>query len=89
MTRYYVFHCENGFTGCDEDFYEAVEDEDDIEEVAKEILHNSYSFVEPDGRFCGKSFDDELTDEEIAEYEENLNVWYEEISKEQYDEEQE
>ena len=86
MKKYYVIYCENGFCGCEEEFYEEIEENEDINEIAEEILYNNYSFCEPDGRFIdGKSFDDEITEEEEEEYKENLNVWYKEISKGEYD----
>ena len=79
MKEYYRITCENGYCDCDEEFYEEIEFEDNIKEedkyniinkYAEEMLFNNYSFAEPDGRFIdGKSFDDEITEEE---YEENI-----------------
>lgn len=85
--KYYRFSCSNGWCGCDEDFYEAVEDDADLDEIGEEILFNLYSFAEPDGRFIGdKSFGDEITDEEYEEYQQDLCVDWEEISEEEYKE---
>jgi len=84
--KYIKFTCSNGFCGCDETFYEKVEDNEDIDMIADEILQNDYGFAEPDGRFVGKWWDDEITDEEYDEYIENLSVNWEEISKEEYEE---
>lgn len=89
--KYIKFICSNGFCGCDENIYEAVEDDIDIDELAIEILENDYSFAEPDGRFLTHSsgFGDEdypEYDEDYDEYIENLTVDWEEITKEEYEE---
>jgi len=85
--KYYRIICSNGYCGYDEDFYEALEDNEDIDEYAQEVLENQYSFYEPDGRCIpGKSWDDEITDEEYDEYMENLSVDCEEITEEEYEE---
>lgn len=47
--KYIKFTCSNGYCGCDEDFYEMIEDDTDIYLLAQEILENEYSFYEPDG----------------------------------------
>lgn len=87
MSKYYKFYCSNGYCGCDEEFYEEVEDDCNIDEYAEDILFNNYSFAVPDGSFiCGKSWNDEITDEEYDEYQENLCVDYKEITKEEYEE---
>lgn len=85
--KYYKFTCSNGYCGCDEDFYEALEDDVDIDEYAQEVLINQYAFYEPDGRFIPyKSWGDEITDEEYDEYQSELCVDWEEITKEEYEE---
>lgn len=84
--KYIKFTCSNGFCGCDEEFYEMVEDNENIDIIADDILQNAYSFAEPDGRFVDKCWDDELTDEEYDEYIENLSVDWEEVTKEEYEE---
>lgn len=89
MNKYFVFHCSNGYCGCDEDIYEEIPEEmlKDIDEIAHEILMNSYSFAEPDGRFCGNGcYDDEISDEDYDEYVDNLDVDWIEITKEEYEE---
>ena len=53
--KYYKFTCSNGFAGCDEEFYEEVEEDTDVDELALNILENNYSFYEPDGRFLTHS----------------------------------
>lgn len=71
--------CSNGFCGCDEEFFEEVENVEEADEVAVEYLNNEYSFSDPDDRFC------ETEDEEsIEDYYENLTVWWEEISEEEF-----
>lgn len=87
MIKYYVFHCSNGFCGCDEDYYEKVDEKENLDDLAEDVLFMKYSFAEPDGRFIdGKSFEDEITGDEEEEYQSNLEVWYEEISEEEYKE---
>lgn len=85
--KYYRITCSNGYCGCNEDFYEELEDNEDIDVVAEDILFNYYGFAEPDGRFIpGKSFDDEITDEEYDDYQSELCVGWEEITEEEYEE---
>lgn len=87
MSKYYKFYCSNGYCGCGEEFYEEVEDDCNIDEYAEDILFNNYSFAVPDGSFIdGKSWGDEITEEEYEEYQENLCVDYKEITKEEYEE---
>jgi hypothetical protein len=88
--KYIKFTCSNGYCGCDEDFYEMVEDDDDINSIAREILENEYSFYEPDGRFlpgAADMFDDDYEDylEDYDAYMENLSVNWEEMSKDEYE----
>lgn len=84
--KYIKFTCSNGFCGCDEEFYEMVEDNENIDIIADDILQNAYSFAEPDGRFVDKNWNDEISDEEYDEYVENLSVDWEEVTKEEYEE---
>ena len=87
MTKYYVFHCSNGFCGCDEDFFKEVDEKEDLDDLAEDILFDEYSFAEPNASFIDdKSFGDEITAEEYDEYQDNLTVDYEEITKEEYKE---
>ena len=90
--KYYRITCSNDYAGCDEDFYVALEDPNEIEEYATEILYNQYSFAEPDGRMLpGASdfwdTDYEGYDEEYDEYVNNLCVDWAELTKEEYEEE--
>lgn len=87
MKKYYKITCCNGFCGCDEDFYKEVDEKENLDNLAEDILFNEYGFAEPDGRFIDdKSFEDEITEDEYEEYQNNLEVYYEEISKEEYEE---
>ena len=90
MSKYYKIVCSNGFCGCDEEFYEEVKNDYNIAEYANDILFNEYSFAEPDERFINReSWDEEITEEKYEEYEEykeNLTVNWEEITKEEYEE---
>lgn len=88
--KYYKFTCSNGYCGCDEEFYEEVEENTDIDKLAIDIL-NGYSFYEPDGRFLTHSpgwddYDYDEYEEDYDEYIENLSVDYIEITKEEYEE---
>lgn len=93
--KYIKFTCSNGYCGYDEDFYEIIEDNIDINiaELAKDILENEYSFYEPDGRFLnhfsGCGFRDEYYPEYKEDYDrymENVSIDWEEITKEEYEE---
>lgn len=85
--KYYKIECNNGFCGCDETFYVALLEDEDIDAVAQEILENEYAFYEPDGRFIpNKSWGDEITEEELEDYQTDVGVDWEEIAKEEYEE---
>ena len=77
---YIKITCSNNFCGCDEDNYFEVEDTTEINSLCQDCLEE-YAFLEPDSRFI--DVDDE---EEYEEYQENLCVDWEEISKEEYEE---
>ena len=88
--KYIKFTCSNGYCGCDEEFYEMVEDDTDIYSFAQEILEHAYSFYEPDGRFLAHSSG--FGDEDYPEYEEDYDKYmddvcidWEEISEEEYE----
>ena len=92
--KYIKITCSNGYCECDEDFYYTVSDNDgpyEIDMFATEVLYNDYSFAEPDGRFLTHSsgWGDEdypKYEEDCDEYQENLSVYWEEITKEEYEE---
>lgn len=80
MTKYYKITCSNGYCGCNEDYYEKIEDGEDIDNIASEYL-DCYSFHDPDGRFC-----DMENEEDVENYYDNLMVDYQEITKGEYQE---
>lgn len=84
---YYKIECSNGYCGCDETFYVALSEDVDIDDYAQEVLECQYAFYEPDERFIpGKSWGDDITDEEYDDYMQDLCVDWEKISKEEYEE---
>lgn len=88
--KYIKFTCSNRYCGCDEDFYEMIEDDTDIYLLAQEILENEYSFYEPDGWFLAhfSGFGDEdypEYEEDYDEYMDNVCIDWEEISEEEYE----
>lgn len=84
---YYRIDCNNGFCGCEETFYVALPQDVDIDEYAQDVLENDYSFYEPDGRFIpNKSWGDDITEEEYDDYMEDVGVDWEEITREEYEE---
>ena len=87
---YIKITCSNGFCGCEEEFYEEVDNKDEARNLANDILDNDYAFAEPDGRFLpgASSFNDtdyEEYDEEYDDYVKNLEVWWEEITEEEFE----
>lgn len=78
---YIKITCSNGYCGCDENEFFEVTDTKEINRLCNECLDN-YSFLEPDCRFI-----DMDNEEEWDEYEDGLEVTWEEISKEKYEEE--
>ena len=76
--RYYRITCSNGYCGCDENFYDKIEDGEDIDNIASEYL-DCYDFLDPDSRFC-----DMENEEDVENYYDNLMVDYQEITKEEY-----
>lgn len=88
---YIKITCSNGFCGCDENFYREVEDSAEANDVAEDCLTEEYSFYEPDGRFLTHSsgwgnYGYDEYEEDCEEYAENLSVNWEEITKEEYEE---
>lgn len=89
--KYIKFTCSNNYAGCDENFYETFDDnvtEDDLIEAGEDILRNEYGFYDPDERFVSEyDFDteDEFSDA-YDEYRAECDVSWEEISKEEFDE---
>lgn len=85
MQKYYEIIYSNGFCGCDEEEYVKC-DEKAIDEYAIKGLYNSYGFSEPDSRFMDEE-DYESYEDMYEDYIQNyLYVEWEEITKEEYEE---
>ena len=85
MKKYYKIIYSNGFCGCDEEEYTKC-DEENIEQYVLDGLYNYYSFSEPDGRFLNEE-DYEDYDDMYEDYVQNyLGVNWEEVTKEEYEE---
>ena len=85
MKKYYKLMYSNGFCGCDEKEYIKC-DEEEIEEYAIEGLYSYYSFSEPDSRFLSEE-DYESYEDMYEDYVQNyLGVEWEEVTKEEYEE---
>lgn len=86
--KYFKITCSNGYCGCEEAQYEEVLDDIVESDFYLEDYVQSYSFLEPDSRFVDR--DNYETEEEYedayAEYQENISVDVEEITKEEYEE---
>lgn len=83
--KYYHFHFSNGFCGCDEDEYEQFNhnvNESYVADYFIDALINTYSFFEPDRRFCDIDNKDEV--ELYQEYCKDQS-YYKEMSKEEYE----
>ena len=76
MTNYFKVHCSNGFCGCEEEFLV----KSDLEYVDCEDVLSVYAYSEPDSRFID---DDEFGYEE---YQDNISIDWEQISKEKFNE---
>ena len=88
--KYIHFICSNGYCGCDEDFYEEFEDnitDEEIEKIADDIIHESYSWYNDTEDFVADA-DDFETEEEylesVAWYQEDCTIDWEEITEEEY-----
>lgn len=84
--KYVKFTISNNYCGCDEEFYEAYEDnvnEAQIEEDAIEILVNQYSFYEPDSRYIDidEEEDAEAYDQAVIDYQEGCYCGWEYVDE--------
>lgn len=94
--KYYKGTYSNGYYGCDEEFYFTAENKDEADQIFDEGKQ-LYSFSEPDDRFISLDIEpdeegyDEAYDEAYEDYQIliNENSWFEEITKEEYEEEAE
>lgn len=89
--KYFKITCSNGYCGCEEEWYEEMCDDvflSDFDAMILEDYVQLYAFFEPDSRFVDR--DNYETEEEYeeayAEYQENISVDVEEITKEEYEE---
>lgn len=88
--KYIKFTYSNGYCGCDEEVYAAFDDgvdDSEIEEYGCDGLQ-MYGFYEPDSRFVDEDDYDSEDDymDAYDEYQENIEVSWEEISKEEFEE---
>jgi hypothetical protein len=77
----------NGYCGCDEEEYVEVADENEADEYVNEGVYN-YGFFDPDSRFIDDCDDEEEYEQELESYQQGCfeNSGWEEISKEEYEE---
>ena len=84
---YFKVTFSNNYCGCDEEYYIECDNEEKAEEWLNEEIYN-YTFFDPDARFVDP--DDYETDEEyqieVECYQDSISGWYEEITKEEYEE---
>lgn len=91
--RYFKFTCENGYCGCDEEFYREFEDgvtENEIYAEGDDILVNEYTGFYDWSQCILENVEDYDSEEEyeeaIEEYQAECTYWFEEISEEEYKE---
>ena len=80
--RYYHIQYSNGYCVCDEDIYLTEKElyNASIEEYFSDFIE-SYSFFNPDSRFCDMNNEEDIQSYQYRIYE---NSYYEEISKTEY-----
>ena len=83
--KYVKFVFSNGYWGCEEEYYYAFDNSitDETLSFLFEDHLNSYSFLEPDDRFC--DCDDETAIEDYYNEVKEDSYW-EEVSKEEWEE---
>lgn len=83
--KYVKFVFSNGYCGCDEEYYYAFDNSitDEALSFIFEDHLNSYSFLDPDDRFCDCDNDAEVADYCIGVEE---HSYWEKISKEEWEE---
>lgn len=86
--KYFKITCSNGYCGCDEEWYTYAEDTATIYDFECEDYLQNYAFYDPDARFIDP--DDYETEEEYeeayADYQANISIDVEEITREEYEE---
>lgn len=87
--KYFKITCSNGYSGCDEEFYEVAEDTATIDDFEYEDYLQNYAFYDPDARFIDPNdFEtEEEYEEAYADYQENVSIAVEEITREEYENE--
>lgn len=87
--KYFKITCSNGYSGCEEEWYEVAEDTATAKDFECEDYLQNYAFYEPDERFIDP--DDYETEEEYEEdykdYQNNISIDIEEITREEYENE--
>lgn len=85
--KYFKITCSNGYCGCDEEWYEEADDNAIEYDFDLDDYLQGYAFLEPDSRFVDR--DDYETEEEYeeayAEYQAEICVDIEEITREEYE----
>jgi hypothetical protein len=85
--KYFKITCSNGYCGCDEEWFEEAEDTATADDFNCEDYLQNYGFYDPDARFIDP--DDFETEEEYeeayADYQANISIDVEEITREEYD----
>lgn len=87
--KYFKITCSNGYSGCDEEFYEDADDTATVDDFKCEGYLQNYAFYDPGEGFIDP--DDFETEEEYeeacADYQENVSIVVEEITREEYENE--
>ena len=86
--KYFKITCSNGYCGCDEEWYEVAEDTATADDFKCDDYLQNYAFYDPDARFIDLAdFEtEEEYEEACADYQENISIDIEEITKEEYEE---
>lgn len=87
--KYFKITCSNGYCGCDEEWFEEAEDTVTAKDFDCKGYISNYSFYDPGASFVDP--DDFETEEEYeeacADYQENISIVVEEITREVYENE--
>lgn len=86
---YFKMTFTNGYCGCDEVEYVELENLKEADDYFNEAIYN-YGFFEPDARFVDPEDYETEDDYQVAieDYQDDIfgNSWYEEVTKEEYEE---
>jgi hypothetical protein len=85
--KYFKITCSNGYSGCEEEWYEVAGDTATAKDFDYKDYLFDYSFYDPDNIiFYPDDFDtEEEYDEACAEYQAKINIDIEEIAREEYE----